>query len=72
MSHIDYAIKLREDKYVVAYRKYLNEIEIAINCAQWDKLLKFEQETKGLVKDIFEAKRVVDSISVKSFSLTLF
>lgn len=72
MSHINYAIKLREDKYVVAYRKYLNEIEIAINCAQWDKLSKFGQETKGLVKDIFEAKRVVDSISVNLLALPSF
>lgn len=72
MSHIDYAIKLREDKHVVAYRKYLNEIEMAINNAQWDKLLKFEQETKGLVKDIFEAKKIVDSISVNLLALPSF
>lgn len=72
MSHIDYAIKLREDRHVVAYRKYLNEIEIAINSAQWDKLLKFEQETKGLVKDIFEGKELIDSISMNLLALPSF
>ena len=72
MTHIDYAIKLREDRHVVAYRRYLNEIEVAINCAQWDKLSKFEQETKELVRDIFEAKKVVDSISVNLLALPSF
>lgn len=72
MSHIDYAIKLREDRHVVAYRKYLDEIEMAFNSAQWDKILKFEQETKGLVKDIFEEKKFVDSISVNLLALPSF
>lgn len=72
MSHIDYAIKLREDRHVVAYRRYLEEIEVAINCAQWDKLLKFEQETKELVSDIFEEKNVIDSISMNLLALPSF
>lgn len=72
MSYIDYAIKLREDKRVVAYREYLNEIEIAINNTQWDKLRKFEKETKGLVRDIFETRELIDSISVNLLALPSF
>lgn len=72
MSHIDFAIKLRQDRHIVNYRKYLNEIEMAINTAQWNKLLKFEEETKGLVKDIFEEKNIVDSISVNLLALPSF
>lgn len=72
MSYIDYAIKLREDKRVVAYREYLNEIEVAINNTQWDKLRKFEKETKGLVRDIFETRELIDSISVNLLALPSF
>lgn len=72
MSNIDYAIKLRNDRHVVAYRKYLNEIEIAINNAKWNELLKFEEETKGLVRDIFGSKEVIDSISVNLLALPSF
>lgn len=72
MSHIDYAIKLKKDRDVIAYREYLNEIEMAINNGQWKKLFKFKEETKGLVEDIFKAKEVVDSISVNLLALPSF
>lgn len=72
MSYIEYAIKLREDKCVVAFRRYLNEVEIAINNAEWNKLFKFEKETKGLVNDIFQHKKFVESISINLLALPSF
>ncbi len=45
---------------------------MAINNAQWNKLLKFEEETKGLVRDIFETKKIVDSISMNLLALPSF
>lgn len=70
MSHIDYALKIRNEKSVIAYRNYLKEIEVAFNNSQWDKLKTFEEETKGLVKDIYKDKKIFEySISMNLLAL---
>lgn len=63
MSHIQFAIQLREDKSIKRYRKYLNRIEIAFNNGNWNELFHYENATKEIVHDIFKEKTLVDSVT---------
>lgn len=72
MSYLEYAIKLRKDKQVVAYRKYLKEIEDAFNTGKWNKIFEFEDATKQLVDDIYKRKKLVESITINLLALPSF
>lgn len=63
MSHIQFAIRLREDKSIKRYRKYLNKIETAFNNGNWKELFHYENATKEIVHDIFKEKTMVDSVT---------
>lgn len=72
MTPIEYAIELRKDKQVVSYRKYLKEIELAFNTGQWYKIFDFKDATKQLVRDIYQEKSLVDSITINLLALPSF
>lgn len=69
MSCIEYALQLRMDKHVLRYRKYLGEVEHAINNAQWHVLSEFKYVTEELVQDIIKKKPCTFSMTVGVFTL---
>lgn len=69
MTPIEYAIKLKKDKQVILYRKYLKEIENAFNTGRWNEIFEFEETTKELVRDIYRKKSFVDSVTINLWAL---
>ena len=61
MSHIEFAIQLREEKGIKSYRRYLHKIEEAFNNGNWNKIFIYKDATKEIVHEIFKDKPVVES-----------
>lgn len=69
MSYIQHALKLRKEKSVIKYRKFMTEMEKELKNCNWKKIFEFQEASRDLVNDItkIDKKHIINvsmSISV--------